>query len=81
MSLHSPVLGRVKGWLLAMLAPKEELCVAPVPLRALAPACAPWPPQLVGARDAPTHQPASGGPNKGLVVMDRRRVSGSAPTR
>jgi hypothetical protein len=35
------VLGRIKGWLLAMLAPQEGLRVAPVPLRALDPACAP----------------------------------------
>ena len=49
----SPVLGRVKGWVLAMLA---SLRVAPVPLRAFDLPCAPGDPEC---RSAPRNGPFS----------------------
>lgn len=53
------VLGRVKRWLLAMLACKRKLRVAPAPLRAFDSACAPWRFESVGTKGVPVNHPAA----------------------
>lgn len=64
------MLGRVKRWGLAMLAPKAALRVAPVPPReergAFDPPSASLLRKRIGARNAPARSTASGGSNKEL---------------
>jgi hypothetical protein len=60
---NATVLGRVKRWVLAMLARKSELRVAPLPpLRGAFDApCAPRPSEPVGTKGVPINQPGASG--------------------